>query len=48
MSPDEETPHLETKVVDLLEACYLNDNVSSVLCGTAGLRLPTTCKARKG
>ena len=30
MSPDEETPHLETKVVDLLEARYLNNDVSSV------------------
>ena len=30
ISPDEETPHLELKVLNLLEACYLNDNLSSV------------------
>ena len=30
ISPDEETPHLETQVVNLLETCYLNDKISSV------------------
>ena len=40
MSPDEETPHLETKVVDLLEACYLNNNVSSMELQVCACPLP--------
>ena len=30
ISPDEEALHLEIKVVNLLEACFLNDKISSV------------------
>ena len=40
MSLDEETPHLETKVVDLLAACYLKDNVSFVALQVCACPLP--------
>jgi hypothetical protein len=43
ISPDEETPHLELKVVNLLEACYLNDNLSSVELQVCARPLPAKC-----